>query len=129
MFDLLTILTGKAEKTFTGTFYEAKPKPTQLNNYGIAFDYEIVDNYDKAFNTVIGNLSNSEYKGITIKTNDPLEWRINSFVALQEGGLYAIEGMRQDNGRASKEAFRMFTEVAGVEYVLRLIEVDNPMRL
>jgi hypothetical protein len=54
---------------------------------------------------------------------------INGYVALQTGGLYQITQIREDLGDVSKQAYRAVNFALGVEYVLTLIQVDNPYNL
>jgi hypothetical protein len=122
MIDLLTIMQGRYNKTLLGNYY-----PTQTDT-AIPFDYEIIDSKGKDYRTV-SNLTVNEYGYTTVKTNDPLEWKIGGFVTLQTGGLYLIEQIREDQGSVSKQAYRNVALALGVEYVLRLTEVDNPRGL
>ena len=122
MIDLLTIMQGRYNKTLLGKYY-----PTQTDT-AIPFDYEIIDPKSKQY-TTNGNLTFNNFNDTIIKTNDPLEWAINGYVALQTGGLYQITQIREDLGDVSKQAYRAVNLALGVEYVLTLIQVDNPYNL
>ena len=125
MFDFLDLLNGKFDKTLEGTWYQ-KNQPTTEG--GLLFDYEIIDGKSKSYQMLFGNVEGTS-NITTIKTNDPYEWRENTFVVLQDGKLYTIESIREDLGKVDKEAFRLLKDVVGVEYVLRLLEIDNPYNL
>ncbi len=127
MFDLVDMLEGKFDKTFTGTYYERLPKTPQ--DYGIPLDYEIIDPTERHYQMLFGNIDGNNIASLGIKTNDPLGYKINGYIATEDGAFYTIESVREDRGRASKEASRYFKEVTGVEWVLRLISHDNPMQL
>lgn len=126
MIDLLTILQGKYDKTLEGTWYQ-KNQPT-VQDAGQPFDYEIIDPRSRAYQMMFSNIEGTA--GVmTIKTNDPYEWKEKTFVVLQDERLYIIESIREDLGKVDKEAYRLLKDVVGVEYALRLIEVDNPYGL
>jgi hypothetical protein len=127
MIDLIDILTGKLDKTFTGTYYPRLPRIPQ--DFGEPFDYEIVDPQERHYQMIFGNVEGSDTATLTIKTNDPLSYKVNGYISTEDGGFYVIESIREDRGKASKEASRYFARVPGVEWVLRLISHDNPMQL
>lgn len=127
MFDLVDLLEGKFDKTFTGTYYERLPQTPQ--DYGVALDYEIVDPTERHYQMLFNNVDGNGVASLTIKTNDPLGYKVNSYISTEDGGFFVIESVREDRGKTSKEASRYFKEVTGVEWVLRLISHDNPMNL
>ena len=127
MIDLLTIEQGRYDKTLLGTYY-----PTQ-QDVGVPFDYEILDPKAVDFDTM-QNLSVSQFSTTAIKSNDPfwqdiMNEKKKGFVALQTGGLFEITQIRQDTGKVSIEAYMTQTLPLGTDYVLRLVEVDNPFNL
>ncbi len=126
MFDLLSLLQGKGDKTLTGSYYADIPlKHTSVSQ---PFDYEILEPSSRAYQMLIGNIEGHS-NIIAIKTNDPYNYQPKEHIVLQDGKLYVIESIREDISKASKEAFRNFKEIVGVEYILRLIEVENPYGL
>ena len=127
MIDLMTFEQGKFNKTLLGTYYNSKRITEQ--NTGVPFDYEIIDPRSKAQETIGTNLSVNQYQRATVKTNDPLEWKVGHYVALQGGGLYQIEEVREDIGEISRENYRDFNFNFGTNYVLRLVEIANPEAL
>lgn len=126
MIDKLTIYQGKYNKTLLGSYYATKP--LTVKDVGVPFDYEILDPWAKEQDT-INNLGVSKYRTMAIKTNDPLEWSTSGYVSLQEGGLFQITSIRQDLGNVSKQAYRNLRYTLGGEYVLNLVEVENPTKL
>lgn len=127
MFDLLTILKGKAELTYTGRYYPAMP--TDPTEKGIPFDYEIVDPREKHFQMLMGNIDVSQGRTMAIKSNDPLDWVVDGFVLTQDGVLFTINAVREDLGNTQKQAARYVREIIGKEYVLRLVERENLLGL
>lgn len=128
MFDLMTILEGRASYTETGTYYEEFPSEPSVA--GIPFDYEHINPQEKRYQMLFGNVSNNEGIITAIKTKDPLKWNIDTgYIALQDGTFYSIESVMKDYQSANKEAFRLLADVAGVEYVLRLVSQANPLKL
>lgn len=128
MFDLLTILQGRASHTETGTYYPEYPSDPSVA--GVPFDYEHINPQDKRYQMLFANVSNNNAIITAIKTKDPLEWNIDTgFIALQDGTFYSIESVSKDYQSASKEALRYLADVAGVDYVLRLVSQANPFKL
>lgn len=123
MIDKLTIYQGRYYKTLLGNYY-----PTQTDT-AIPFDYEIIDPKSKVQSNIGTNLSVNEYGTSAVKTNDPLQWKVGGFVALQTGGLFQIVEVREDVGQVSRQAYRYSAIALNTEYVLRLVEVDNPRNL
>lgn len=118
MIDILTIMQGRYNNTLLGNYY-----PTQTDT-AIPFDYEIITPNEKQYTTQ-SNITFNQYGNITVKTNDPLEWKVNGFVVLQTGEMYQINAIREDLGQVSKQSYRALKYALGVEYVLTLIQVDN----
>lgn len=128
MFDLLTILEGRATQTETGTYYPEYPSEPSVA--GIPFDYEHINPQERRYQMLFANVSNNNAIVTAIKTKEPLQWDIDKgFIALQDGTFYSIESISKDYQSASKEAFRYLADVAGVEYVLRLVSQANPFNL
>lgn len=128
MFDLLTILQGRATQTETGTYYEEFPSEPSVA--GVPFDYEHINPQERRYQMLFGNVSNNEGIITAIKTKDPLKWNIDTgYIALQDGTFYSIESVMKDYQSANKEAFRLLADVTGVEYVIRLVSQANPLKL
>lgn len=128
MIDLLTIFDGRYFQTETGTYYEEFPQTP--DTVGVPFDYEHINPQEKRYQMLFGNVSNNEGIITAIKTKDPLKWNIDTgYIALQDGTFYSIESVMKDYQSANKEAFRLLADVAGVEYVIRLVSQSNPFNL
>jgi hypothetical protein len=128
MIDLLTIFEGRYFQTETGTYYEEFPSEPSVS--GVPFDYEHINPQERRYQMLFGNVSNNEGIITAIKTKDPLKWNIDTgYIALQDGTFYSIESVMKDYQSANKEAFRLLADVAGVEYVLRLVSQANPLKL
>lgn len=126
MIDLLTIFDGKYEQTFVGTHYPKMPSE-EVN--GVKFDYEYLDPKEKHYQMVFGNVSGHEAYTTAIKTKDAQGWKINSFVALQDGTFYTIISVSKDNQSGNKQQARFLANLTGVDYIVRLQEKDNPFGL
>lgn len=127
MFDLLTILKGRAEFTYSGLYYSAMP--TDPAEKGIPFDYEIIDPTEKHFQMLMGNIDVSQGRTMAIKSNDPLNWLVDGFVLTQDNVLYTINAVREDLGNSQKQSARYVRDIIGKEYVLRLVERENLLGL
>lgn len=126
MIDLLDIFNGTYEKTFVGTYYEKMP--TEETN-GVKFDYEYLDTKEKHYQMIFGNVAGSESYSTAIKTKDAYKWKVNSYIALQDGTFYTIISVAKDNQSGNKEQARYLSTLTGVDYVVRLQEHDNPFML
>lgn len=123
MLDVISLFQGKYEKTFTGTYYSELPLTTE--NAGIKFDYEIAERCESKNQTVLGNIA-VQSKAVTIKTNDILDFKINGYVALDDGSFFVIESIKENTENATKEACRLLNSTVCTEYELKLSEHDNP---
>ena len=126
MFDLLDLLQGKTDKVFTGTWYPKRPN--NVYDEHADFDYEMVDPTERHYQTLLGNVINNDGATLTIKTNDDMGWKVGQFAALQDGNFYNVLSCSIDYQSASREAFRFLKDAVGVEFVLRLLQVDNPWK-
>ena len=125
--DFLNFLTKKDEEVLKGTYYNREPKtPTDV---GVSFKYDIVDESSRAYAKLLDSLeSDRTYQ--TIKTNDACGFEINGYVATQEGGLWIITNfIRHLAVPDNKQALRFVKRTASTEYVIRLMQVDNPWGL
>lgn len=133
--DILDIYHGRFYQTYSGRYFRRLPESiTFLRSVedlykvedGEDFDYEFVDptawNYKKLF----GNLLENDYANATIKTQDAIDWRVTSYVVLEDGRLYTISSVTEDTMAAEREAARLMPIPVGTEYILRLVEVENP---
>ncbi len=122
--DLLTLLTPHARDVCSGKFYEKMPMtPTDS---GQVFTYEYIDPTSWHYNQLFQNVKVSESASAAIKTKTPLPWKVGSYLRTQDGVFYYILSVQRDYNAAPRQAFRMFAEPAGVEYVLRLAEREEP---
>lgn len=122
--DIRSLLQKRAEQTLTGTFYETRPQtPTDS---GAMFRYEYVNPSSWTFRRLFGNVVGNQFSLTAIKTVTPLPWRVSSFVVTHDGRLYSVLQVERDLSSVGKQAQRLFCDPAGVSYVLRLMEVENP---
>lgn len=119
MFDLLSLLQGKGEKTLTGTYY---PKATATDS--ATFDYEIIEGNSKRYEMIIGNLR-AEGNSLVISTRDNIEWKIKSYVVLENGKMYIIESIREDLQNVEKNTYRLHNNSYDMDFVISLIETEN----
>lgn len=124
MFDLLDVLQGRYNYVFTGTHFSARP--TDIDAEGAYFDYESVDPTEWHYQKLFGNLLNNDGSTTTIKSNDDMAWAVGQYVALQDDKLFKISSVLKDYRAANKETFRFLKNVPQTDYVIRLVEVDNP---
>lgn len=123
MFDALDLMRGKAAFTFTGSHYKALPGAQ--NDEHADFDYEYVDPTEWHFQKLFGNLINNDGATTTIRSNDDLDWRVGEYAELQDGKLYRVNNVMKDYQTGSREVYRFLKDAPQVDFVLRLVEVDN----
>lgn len=124
MKDIRSLLQKRAEQTLTGTYYEEQPQSPA--DGGVTFQYEYVNPSSWTFRRLFGNVVGNQFSITAIKTVSPLAWRVSSYVVTQDGRLYSILQVERDLASVGKQAQRFFCDPAGVSYVLRLMEVENP---
>lgn len=136
--DLLDILQGRAAQTNPGTYYEKLPEALPFftnaadlykDAAGTPIDYEYVDPTEYHYKSLLGNMIDKDGATTTIKTRDALEYRVGGYIVLADGGLYAIISVTRDTSAASKQAMRFSSIPLDTEYVIRLVQVENPREL
>lgn len=125
--DYLDFLTVKDEEVLTGTYYKRRPITTE--DGGLPFSYDIVNESDKNYSTIISNLQ-TEQVVQTIRTNDLVGFKIKGYVVTQDGILWQITNIMKRLAKPeNKQALRILKQTIETEFVIRLMAVDNPMEL
>lgn len=132
--DILDIYNGRYYNTYSGTYYKRLPSPTLYTSIddlynleaGVFIDYEILDPASREYRTIISNLIDTDTMNVAIKTRDIEDYRSGEFIVLEDGRLYKIISVTEDTSAASREAARLFPVPLGTEYILRLLEIENP---
>lgn len=134
--DFLDICRGKFFQTHTGRFYEQLPTilpngvtaPEDLYRLvtGVDVDYEYVDPTEWHYKTLLSNLTETEAASATIKTTEPLKYNPRAFFLLDNGRLCQMLSVTEDTAAAQREAARLMPVPVGTEYVIRLLEIENP---
>lgn len=125
--DFLDLLTIKDEEVLTGTYYNRRPKTTA--DVGISFSYDIVDVSDRNYSKLLDNLQTEQVMQ-TIKTNDLCGFKTKGYVVTQDGRFWTITGIIERLvKRENKQALRVLRQTIETEYVIRLLQVDNPKEL
>jgi hypothetical protein len=125
--DFLDFLTIKDEEVLTGTYYNRRPKT--IEDVGISFQYDIVDEKDETYSKLLDAIETTKALQ-TIKTNDLCGFKVKSYVITQTGELWQITGIvKRVVKPENKQALRVLKTTVETEYVIRLIEVENPWGL
>ena len=124
MYDLLDMLHGKANYIMTGCYFPHMPYSPEDEHS--MFDYEHVYVTEWHYQKLFGNLINTDGATATIRTNDDLGAKIGQFISLQDEKLYKISSVMKDYQSTNKEAFRFLKDVPQIDYIIRLVEIDNP---
>ena len=127
MGDFLDFLRVEDEEVLSGTYYNHLPESPQ--DSGIPFEYDIVNEKDKRYSTILGNIR-ADGATCTIKTNDNCGFKINGYIATQEGSFWQVAGVGKHLVKPdSKQVLRLLKESVETEFVISLIEVENPWEL
>lgn len=124
MFDTLDLLRGRVNYVFTGSHYSTQPNTPDDEHAD--FDYEYVDPTEWHYQKLFGNILNNDGATTTIKTNDDMSWRVDQYVALQDNKLYKVVSVMKDYQSANREAFRFLKDAPQIDFIVRLIEIDDP---
>lgn len=124
MRDVLDLLKPHADEVFTGKFYKSVTPSVEL--VPEIFDYEIVDVAERHYQNLFSQVITTEAMTCAIRTCDDCGWAVGTFVRTQDGRFYTVIAVQTDVNAAPKQAFRMLSNVAGVEYVIRLSEQKEP---
>lgn len=125
--DYLDLLHKKAEEVLQGTYYERRPQTPQ--DYGKPFSYDIVDEPRTAYHNLINTL-NTTISTQTIKSSDLSDFQVKGYCVTQDGGLWQIQEIAKHIvQKQSKQALRILETTIETEYILRMVEVDNPWQL
>lgn len=123
--DIRYILQARSHDAMSGIYYPVKPKVPGDN--GTRFNYEAVDPKETAYRRIFANVIDTDSATLTIKTVFNIGFKAKGYVVLKDGTMYQIVLVGEDESAVvSKQAFRNMRSAAGVEYYLRLIEVENP---
>ena len=127
MRDFLDFLHIQDEEVLSGTYYARLPITSQ--DAGEPFQYDIVDDNDKTYSLLLNSIQ-TEQSIQTIKTSDASGFKVKGYVVTQDGALWQITGIiKKLSNPNNKQALRILTETVESEYIIRLIQVDNPMGL
>ena len=124
--DFLDIAQGRYYTTYTGKYFENSPFFSDKNNAPMIFDYEYIERDTKTYKHVIQNLTETESSDLTIKTRDQLGYKVGAHVSLEDGRMFTILQVGTDRKTSRVEAARLFSTPLDTEYILQLVEVDNP---
>lgn len=125
--DFLDLLTVRDEEVLSGTYYAKRPKTTA--DKGISFQYDIVDESDKTYSKVLEAIE-AENATQTIKTNDMCGFKVKGYIATQDGDFWQIVGfIKRLVKHENKQALRLLKQTIDTEYVIRLVQVENPWGL
>lgn len=127
MADFLDFLAIKDDEVLSGTYYNRQPLTSQ--DEGIPFQYDIVYDSDKNYSLMLNTLQ-SEQTMKTIKTNDECGFRVKGYVVTQDGTMWQITGIIEKPSKPdNKQSLRILKRAVEMEYIIRLLQVENPMDL
>ncbi len=123
--DWLDIAHPSPQFTAHAKYYEQTIDDPSIG--GQPFRYENVDPFSHTYRRLFGNIQSTDNEGETaIRTNDRLPFHRGSYVILPDGRAFQIIQMMKDVQKASKQALRFFPTPVATEYVIRMVQVENP---
>lgn len=121
--DMLDVLNPKTRFTASASYYE---KPMNGPEEGAKqFNYEYVNPYSNTYRRLFSNIQTIAGE-VAIRTDDQLNYRIDGIVVTQDGHMFKIIQVEKDYQAANKQVMRILGTPVSTEYVLRLINADNP---
>ncbi len=90
------------------------------------FTFKEVDYPSVRFSSIISNLMNYE-KTMIIQTVWNLGFKVDGYIATQDGSLWLIKDIQQDC--KNSRAVSLLKSSPKCEYTLGLVKIDNPMEL
>lgn len=121
--DMLDVLNPKTRFTASASYYE---KPMNGPEEGAKpFNYEYVNPYSTTYRRLFSNIQTGAGE-VAIRTDDQLNYRVDGIVVTQDGHMFKIIQVEKDYQAANKQVMRILGTPVSTEYVLRLINADNP---
>ena len=125
--DILDILQGRYHQLHAGRYYDRLPHTNQTYKEPILFEFEYVDPSSWSYRQLIANLVDTEAADVSIKTKDKF-FKVGKYITI-EGKLYKIVSVLQDHSSAARESAAFLPIPVGIDYVIRLVEMENPWGL
>lgn len=127
--DLLDILNPTRSKfSFTGSYYDTIDQ-TDPKRGAISIDYKFENPHSTTYKMLFSNVQDFDSTSTAIRTNTSANFKTGSTIVLQDGEAYAIADIAKDYNTAPQQVFRILNASAGIEYVLRLVKIENPWEL
>lgn len=123
MNDILDLLNPKSKFTSTGKYYKERPLSPDLGTEHFNYSYE--SRYSNTYRRLFANVQGIEGQTV-IRTDDQCHFKVHGFIITQDGKAFEILQAEKDYQAASQQALRLFGTPVSTEYVLRLMEIDNP---
>lgn len=124
IFDSMDLMNPKSRFTASGSYYEeCFDSPDEGAQ---AFNYEYVDPLSRTYRRLYGNIQAFQAGECAIRTGDQLKFKVNGIVITQDGQCFKIIQAAKDYQAAPKQVLRLFGTPVSVQYVLRMVTVDNP---
>ena len=135
--DILDIYTGRYYQTHSARYFNHLPESISYgatledickmtDAIGSDIDFEFVDPTSWRYKTLVSNMSDSNAADATIKTKDGEGMRVKGYLLLDNGRLMQIISITEDTAAGQREAARIFAVPPGSDYVVRLVEIENP---
>lgn len=129
--DVLDIFQGRYYQLNPANYYDTLPVPQLIAQdpseipVPEPIDFEWVDTREWQYRALIGNLIDRDSANATIKTRDAIDYKVGGYITIN-GRLYTISSVTEDVSASSREARAIMMLPLGTEYVLRLVEIENP---
>lgn len=121
--DILDIMNPKPKFTATANYYAEFMDGPDVG--AKQFNYEYENPYSNTYRRLFANIQGSAGE-VAIRTDDQLNYKIGGVVITQDGKAFKILQSEKDYQAGNKQVFRLLGSPVSVEYVIRLIEIENP---
>lgn len=124
MSGILDFLAPKDSEFMTGYYYDRRPAAPEDGR--IVFKYSRLDPYFRSFDTELGQMR-LDRESYSLKTRASLPWKVKGYISTQDGRLWQIMEIAEDNQpKGTEEVLRLFRTAPETDYTIRLLKVDNP---
>lgn len=121
--DYLDFANPKPRFTASASYYKFVPDSLRIGAQ--SFNYEYVNPYSNTYRRLFANIQGDGGE-VAIRTDDQLDYIVGGIVVTQDGHTFKIVQVEKDFQSANKQALRLFGTPVSVQYVLRLVVIENP---
>lgn len=126
--DYLEFANPKSRFTASALYFEHEvDDPT---DGGQRFTYEYLDPLSHTYRKLFGNIQSTDGNGeLAIRTGTRLPYKQGAYIKTQDGKFFQIIQMQEDFSAAKKQAMRILPIPVSVQYVIRMVQIEDPWEI